>query len=271
VQAHRSKPRFLLPDAELQTDFILRYDEELSVKDSPLAIEWAKKRGFDLKFCDDMGFRFYNHFETLRRSDPSERPHSYYNCVVIPIYEKGSLVSFEARDVLGKERWAQKKHADGVEYKKVMYPLYSSVNTLYEWEKLKKEEPLYIVEGLMDMFSLRTSPYFKNSSCLFHCIPTERQLGILERFSSITYIIDNDKPGMKGCLKLMEQLPRGKVAFLRVPDRGGKVKDVNDVLQGKDPYIKSVDDLIKMGWMKKISDDKNVLNLLIEEKTKDLK
>jgi hypothetical protein len=48
------------------------------------------------------------------------------------------------------------------------------------------------------------------------------------------------------------------------------IKDINDILQGKDKVLKSVDDLIDRGWLDKISDDKNILKLLIKEKTKSL-
>jgi hypothetical protein len=53
------------------------------------------------------------------------------------------------------------------------------------------------------------------------------------------------------------------------PERTG-IKDINDILQGKDKVLKSVDDLIDRGWLNKISDDKNILKLLIKEKTKSL-
>ena len=116
------------------------------------------------------------------------------------------------------------------------------------------------------MFSLRTSEVFKNSSCLFHCNPTERQIYLLKKFPKIVYIVDNDIPGWRACLKLLEAIP-GKVEFLRPPERPG-IKDINDILQGKDSVLHTVQDLVDLGWLKKVSDDKSILELLIKEKTK---
>ena len=112
----------------------------------------------------------------------------------------------------------------------------------------------------------RTSEVFKNSSCLFHCNPTERQIYLLKKFQKIIYIVDNDIPGWKACLKLLKSIP-GKVEFLRPPERPG-IKDINDILQGKDSVLHTVQDLVDLGWLKKVSDDKSILELLIKEKTK---
>ena len=257
IRASRSIPRSRLPDQVLDVDFSI---DGTFTSMSEDAQKWIKARGFDVQFCVDQGWRYASHLETFRVSDPSDEDgKGYYSgMVIIPIYEHSHLVSFEARDIHGKEAWEKRHHAEGAEYKKVLYPRFSSVNTLFGWETLNKNQTLYVVEGLMDMFSLRTSATFKNCSCLFHCIPTERQLGILDRFHDIVYVTDNDAPGLRGCLKMMESL-KGKVSYLQVPDRDGRVKDINDILQGKDPYIKTVDGLLRAGWLDRISDDADVL------------
>lgn len=272
---HRHKPDYITYEQLPSTDFTFK-GQLHPVRNSEYAVNWAKSRGFTPEFCELNGIKFTSNSLTYQTSDPNNKKEMsfFYNCVIIPVFEKNRLISFEARDTLGKEAWKQrmlaaKKDVDEKEYRKVLYPKHTSINTLFQYEKLDTDKTLYITEGLMDMFSLRTNPAFKNSSCMFHCNPTQRQVYLLKKFKEIVYIVDNDVPGWRACLKLMDAIP-GKVKFLRPPERKG-IKDINDILQGKDPYIKSVDDLIKMGWMKKISDDKNVLNLLIEEKTKELK
>ena len=117
----------------------------------------------------------------------------------------------------------------------------------------------------MDMFSLRTESEFKNSSCLFHCTPTERQIYLLNKFPQIIYVVDNDSPGLKACLFLMEKL-RDKVSFLVPPCRPG-IKDINDILQGKDGSIKTVKDMINMGWMQRVSNSTDELKSLIDLKS----
>lgn len=247
-----------------------------SITKSDAALAWAKKRGFSSSFCDLNNIKFCKHFRTYQTSDPENKEEMSFfkECVVIPIYEKQKLISFEARDVLGKEAWVDYLKSRGYQqideksYRKVLYPKHSSVNTLYQLDFLDMDEPLYIVEGLMDLFSLRTCSEFKNSTCIFHCNPTERQIYYLKKFKKIIYIVDNDVPGLTACKKLMERMP-GKVWYLRPPERKN-VKDINDILQGKDEHIKSVEDLIKMGWLKKVSDDIAALETAIKDKTKAL-
>lgn len=271
----RHKPDFLSFEEVPKIDFT--FDGQLvSVRESENALKWAKSRGFTPSFCDINEIKFSPSFKTFQTSDKNNKNEMsfFYNCIVIPIFEKSHLISFEARDTLGKEAWKQRLINKGVQdidektYRKVLYPKHSSINTIFQYEKLDTTKPLYITEGLMDMFSLRTSEAFKNSSCMFHCNPTERQIYLLKKFDKIIYVVDNDIPGWNACLKLMEAIP-GKVSFLRPPERTG-IKDINDILQGKDKVLKSVDDLIDRGWLNKISDDKNILKLLIKEKTKSL-
>lgn len=244
-----------------------------SIKNNPNGVKWAQSRGFSVEFCEKSNIRYGDFFITKHSSDPlNKKEWNYFSkCVVIPIFENGKLISFEARDTQGKEAWIKWHRENGKEfnekdYKKVLYPRFSSINTIYEYNKLDFNKPLYITEGLMDMFSLRTDPLFKNSSCLFHCTPTERQIYLLNKFPKIIYVVDNDTPGLKACLYLMEKL-KGKVSFLVPPSRPG-IKDINDILQGKDQNIKSVKDMIEMGWMNKICDSDSVLKELIDIKSK---
>ena len=274
--AHRFKPNLASYEDIPNIDFT--FDGSLtSIRDSESALKWASSRGFTPMFCDNNDIKFSSSFSTYQTSDPTNKEEMsfFYNCVVIPIFEKNRLISFEARDTMGKEAWKQRMIKKGItnfdekSYKKVLYPKHSSINTLFQYEKLDTNKPLYITEGLMDMFSLRTSEVFKNSSCLFHCNPTERQIYLLKKFPKIIYIVDNDIPGWRACLKLLEAIP-GKVEFLRPPERPG-IKDINDILQGKDSVLHTVQDLVDLGWLKKVSDDKSILELLIKEKTKSLK
>lgn len=225
-------------------------------------LKWCKSRGFTPEFCKRNGIKFGKRFSIFKTSDPeNDNEKRYYNnCAVIPIYEKNKLISFEARTSLTKEEWESLPHKEGSEYKKVLYPNNSSVNTLFEYERLNTEETLYITEGLMDMFSLRTHPMFKNSSCMFHCNPTERQIYLLKKFKDVVYVVDDDKWGLEACYKAMEKLDN--LSYIIPPRRKG-IKDINDFLQGKDPVIKTVDDLIRMGWLENVSNSKENLKQYI--------
>ena len=271
----RHKPDYITYEQLPETDFTFN-GKLYSVRDSENSLKWAASRGFSPSFCEINDIKFSSSAMTYQTTDPKNKEEMsfFYNCVIIPVFEKNKLISFEARDTLGKEAWKARlikkgiKDFDEKSYRKVLYPKHSSINTLFQYEKLDTNKPLFVTEGLMDMFSLRTSSEFKNSSCMFHCNPTERQIYLLKKFKEIVYVVDNDIPGWKACLKLMDAIP-GRVYFLRPPERPN-IKDINDILQGKDSILKSVDDLVERGWLKKISSDKNVLKLLIEEKTKTL-
>ena len=63
----------------------------------------------------------------------------------------------------------------------------------------------------------------------------------------------------------MEKL-RDKVSFLVPPCRPG-IKDINDILQGKDGSIKTVKDMINMGWMQRVSNSTDELKSLIDLKS----
>ena len=236
----------------------------LSIDSDENGLKWCKSRGFTPTFCKENNIKFGKSFSIYKTSEPenNEEKRYYHDCAVIPIYEKNKLISFEARPSITKEEWLKLPHKEGTEFKKVLYPNNSSVNTLFEYEKLKKDETLYITEGLMDMFSLRTNKTFKNSSCLFHCNPTERQIFLLKKFKNVVYIVDNDFRGLEACYRLMEKL--SNISYLIPPNRKN-VKDINDILQGKDTYLKSVDDLIKMGWLDSISNSKENLDDSMDE------
>jgi DNA primase len=217
--------------------------------------KWLKFRGFSENDFKNVRANYYQFGICKKNSDKSNKKEWTYviNRVVIPIYEKGMILSYELRDIMGTTFYEKQLKKRGLllsdhPYKKLLYPKNSSQNTLFELDKLKKDEPLYIVEGLMDLISLRTHNSFKNSTCLFHCIPSERQYYLLNDFKKIVYIINNDLPGAMGCKKLMER--NKNTSFLCVPST---VNDVNDILQRKDKRFSSVNDLIeKYDWLSNI-------------------
>ena len=227
---------------------------------------WLKKRGFTCEHLKNFRAEYCFEGKTFKYSEPSDKDAFIYvyDRIIFPIYEKGCILSYELRDTKGEHYYRRKLLAKGLNpkkypYKKVLYPRYSSTNTVYDIDRLDKSKTLYLVEGLMDVISLRTHPLFKNCSCLFRNTPSERQVYLLKDFD-IVYIVNNDVPGLTGCKKLMERIPGS--GFLCLPK---SVKDVNDILQGKDSRIPSLDNLVnKWGWLKKIRRDLSALNAQIE-------
>lgn len=157
----------------------------------------------------------------------------YIDRICIPIYEGGRLLSIEGRALDVKNTL------------KVMYPKGSTVSTLYDYEKLDKDKPLWIVEGLMDLAFLRRDPYFKNSSCIFGANITPRQKHLLKKFKEILYIKENDAAG-DHCVEDLQSISGVSKGFLKIPK----------VIQGK--QIKDIGDFVKVGWtVQKFREEKN--------------
>ena len=184
-------------------------------------------------------------FATMARSfdtfEPNNKDQMVYftKRLVIPIYERGKLLSCEGRDIYGKEYYYNMLRRKGMdpdehEYKKCIYPRGASTSTLYDIDKLDSSRRLYFVEGIMDLAVLRTDSFFntKNSTAVFGASISERQRYFLKQFD-FTYIIDNDLAGFLSLRRLMESLKEAPVKrdwkFVVPPFHEQGVKDVGDI------------------------------------------
>ena len=184
-------------------------------------------------------------FATMARSFDTFEPENkdqmvYFNKrLVIPIYEKGKLLSCEGRDIYGKDYYYNALRRKGMnpdehEYKKCIYPRGASTSTLYDIDKLDTSKRLYFVEGIMDLAVLRTDSFFntKNSTAVFGASISERQKYFLKQFD-FTYIIDADLSGWLSLRRLMESLKEAPIKrdwkFVVPPLQELGVKDVGDI------------------------------------------
>ena len=184
-------------------------------------------------------------FATMARSfdtfEPNNKDQMVYftKRLVIPIYERGKLLSCEGRDIYGKEYYYNMLRRKGLnpdehEYKKCIYPRGASTSTLYDIDKLDSSRRLYFVEGIMDLAVLRTDSFFntKNSTAVFGASISERQRYFLKQFD-FTYIIDNDLAGWLSLRRLMESLKEAPIKrdwkFIVPPFHDQGVKDVGDI------------------------------------------
>jgi DNA primase len=233
------------------TDFTLtglRYRPDIT--DASKA--WITKRGFDVQTLEMLKIQYLKYGKIVRTSDPLNKESwmTFHDMMMIPVYEKGKLISFEARDIYDKKHWEEKlkkagKNPDDYTYKKVLYPKFSSVNTLFQLDELDKNSKLYVVEGLMDVISLKTNNKFINSTSTFGASITERQFYLLSQFKEICIIPNNDAPGLAVIKKFQERGDVKNVTVLTLPQT---VKDVNDVLQGKDNRFSCIEDMLNMNW-----------------------
>lgn len=184
-------------------------------------------------------------FATMARSfdtfEPNNKDQMVYftKRLVIPIYERGKLLSCEGRDIYGKEYYYNMLRRKGIdpdehEYKKCIYPRGASTSTLYDIDKLDKSRRLYFVEGIMDLAVLRSDSFFntKNSTAVFGASISERQRYFLKQFD-FTYVIDNDLAGWLSLRRLMEALKEAPIKrdwkFVVPPFHDQGVKDVGDI------------------------------------------
>ncbi len=227
-------------------------------------------------------------FATMARSfdvyEPNNKDQMVYftKRLVIPIYEKGKLMSCEGRDIYGKDYYYNMLRRKGMnpdehDYKKCIYPRGASTSTLFDIDKLDCKKRLYFVEGIMDLAVLRSDSFFnaKNSTAVFGASISERQKYFLKQFD-FTYIIDNDLAGWLSLRRLMESLKESPIKrdwkFVVPPFESEGVKDVGDVPVKTG---KTIEQCRKAHWLdnsKNILDSEKLINdtvaRLQEEKKK---
>ena len=202
----------------------------VSYRASPEALSYLRRRGISCEVADKMKFR-YARLAYINGT-------RYENRLLIPVYEKGNLVSIEGRDVTGLVK------------PKCIYPSRSTVNTLYDLDNLNVEEPLYIQEGLMDLALLRAYPEFKNSTSVFGAALTHRQIYLLKKFRNRVYIPDNDAAGDATLETLKRELPGTNV--LRVPKSYNSVDGIKDTGDIITKAHSSIQDLLSRKWLARI-------------------
>lgn len=210
----------------------LNYDRNSMIPalDSKECVDYLNKRGIKLELADKAGF-LYAKDTRINTTRFSER-------LCIPIYENGNIVSMEGRQLNSEDSGP-----------KVLYPKNTSVNMLYDVDNLDFNSDVFAVEGLMDLFVLRSCDFFSNSTSIFGANVTKRQLEQIEKCNRFIYIYDLDEAGKK----TVEQLRASKldnIYVLKIPSSYGGVtlKDVGDFPKAG----LSVESLLKRKWMNHI-------------------
>ena len=213
----------------------------IPVDKDPDVCKYLMKRCIPVSVAKSMRMSFATMARSFDTFEPNNKDQMVYftKRLVIPIYERGKLLSCEGRDIYGKEYYYNMLRRKGLdpdehEYKKCIYPRGASTSTLYDIDKLDSSRRLYFVEGIMDLAVLRTDSFFntKNSTAIFGASISERQRYFLKQFD-FTYIIDNDLAGFLSLRRLMESLKEAPVKrdwkFVVPPFHDQGVKDVGDI------------------------------------------
>lgn len=213
----------------------------IPVDKDPDVCKYLMKRCIPVSVAKSMRMSFATMARSFDTFEPNNKDQMVYftKRLVIPIYERGKLLSCEGRDIYGKEYYYNMLRRKGLnpdehEYKKCIYPRGASTSTLYDIDKLDSSRRLYFVEGIMDLAVLRTDSFFntKNSTAVFGASISERQRYFLKQFD-FTYIIDNDLAGFLSLRRLMEALKEAPIKrdwkFVVPPFHDQGVKDVGDI------------------------------------------
>ena len=213
----------------------------IPVDKDPDVCKYLMKRCIPVSVAKSMRMSFATMARSFDTFEPNNKDQMVYftKRLVIPIYERGKLLSCEGRDIYGKEYYYNMLRRKGMnpdehEYKKCIYPRGASTSTLYDIDKLDSSRRLYFVEGIMDLAVLRTDSFFntKNSTAVFGASISERQRYFLKQFD-FTYVIDNDLAGWLSLRRLMEALKEATVKrdwkFVVPPFHEQGVKDVGDI------------------------------------------
>lgn len=210
----------------------LNYDPNSFVPalSSDRCIDYLKRRGINLELAEKAGF--------LYAEDTSINTTKFNDRLCIPVYERKRLVSMEGRRL----------NPDGLG-PKVLYPKNTSVDLLYDIDNLNLDCDVFAVEGLMDLFVLRSCSFFSNSTSIFGANVTKRQLEQISKCKRFIYIYDLDDAGKK----TVEQLRNSgldNLYILRIPSsyKGVALKDVGDFPKAG----LNVEDLLNRKWLNHI-------------------
>jgi DNA primase len=183
---------------------------------SPAALEYLKIRGIPTSVAESMQMQ-YTEEATFNGKWYSKR-------LLIPIYgEDGHLVSVEGRDVTFND-----------DVPKCLYPT-NTIKSVYEWYKLKRDEPVYLFEGLIKMAVARSDSYFANSTSLYGTGFKPYQISLLNLFSHVILVPDNDAPG-KELITALQKALSTKFSTLQIKDP--LLKDVDEIPTKKHTTVK---------------------------------
>lgn len=195
--------------------------ESISLPGSPIPQDVHRKylegRGFDIdELCFYRGIKFTGMMEKWNGVDWGFR-------IIIPVYDrKNNLVSFQGRALFKQQ---EPRYLFPPKERQVR----DCKTLLYGAEICKLDEPVIVVEGVMDAWKLGPG-----AVCTFGSSVTSEQVYELSRYRKVYLAFDNEPAAKEHALEVAKQLSSlGTEAFLVDTDFGenedGSVKDVGDL------------------------------------------
>lgn len=183
---------------------------------------YLKKRFISKEFSDFFQIGYSKNCMLIRSpretasADDWKRSTLFENRLCIPIYFQGELLSMEGRTLKDEKP-------------KVIYPKGGSVSNLFNYDHLKKNEPLIVVEGIMDIPRI-WDHITKNVTTTFGIQMTYRQREQLQEFQDVILFPDTDEAGRK-MVDIFDDFYEGpyRVAFLPFGDPGDPNISINQL------------------------------------------
>jgi DNA primase len=196
------------------------------VEDVPPAKEYCDSREVSADFIDVFGIRALN-YGAVNGIPWADR-------LVIPLYDsEGIMRSAEGRDYTRRQQ------------KKVLYPINTSVNYIFNSAGLDTGKTLIVVEGLMDVHKI-WQWITTNVTCTFGIQLKEHQKEQLKHFKDIVLFIDDDEAGRRSVGLFEEFYPADfRVAVSSGNDPGSSNRgQLEAAIDGTKPFnIFLMDDL----------------------------
>jgi len=182
----------------LSQDTLVDIDGELlPVCDVPKAKEYCDSRSIEDSFIDVFEFK------ALVNGRVNGVPWS--ERLVIPYKDEGLVKAVEGRDYTREQS------------KKVLYPIDTSVDFIFNRDNLNMNETLIVVEGVMDVHKI-WQWVTANVTCTFGINMRERQKEMLKEFDDIILFIDDDEAGRKP-IKAFEEFYPGDFRVAVIPGK----------------------------------------------------
>ncbi len=193
--------------------------------------EYVESRFIDREFAEEFKIGYTRGSFIYRTSSSNPNKHSlkgtpFFNRLCIPIIEKGEIFSLEGRDITKQSE------------RKCIYPKGCRTSTLFNIDNLSKEDPLILVEGIMDI--PRVWKFItKNITTVFGIQLTYRQKELLLEFEDVILLPDKDGGGEQ-FIKIFDKFYDKKYRIAELPfgdpgDSGLSIREIEDsIVNSKD-------------------------------------
>lgn len=169
-------------------------------------VEYIEKRGIDISIAKKFFFMY--------GKDVLINETKFVDRLIIPVFNsKRVFIAAEGRALNPNDQPKSKS-------------TYGFHRTIFNHSLLDKQSPLFIVEGIIDLSLLQSDPFFQNSSHTFGSNISRHQLSILNTFSHVIIIPDNDEAGKKEVDFLYKNLTT-KFSVLKIKDNA--IKDIGEI------------------------------------------